>query len=292
MSYRREDLEHAVANTPAYPQNFSGRGIVVVAGGSYLVPAYLLVRSVRHLGCLLPIELWHIGEVEFPAPLKELFRPHGVHFVDFERAGIMPPRGEFAGWQSKCIAIVHSAFEEVLNLDADNFCVTDPSGLFDHPIYSEAGQLFWPDHLFEEPGPWTIKARAWEFLGLPARIGAELESGQILLNKRRVWRPLMLALHMNLHAEFYYRECTYGDKDTYRLAWEYLGLNPQVVPHRPHYMGKLLRYQMSPEGEKLFMHGRKWLLPVHLNPRVGWFPAEAECFEWLEELSTVLRVGE
>ena len=43
----------------------------------------------------------------------------------------------------------------------------------------------------------------------------------------------MLAYHMNEHPEFYYERCTFGDKDTYRLAWEYLRRPAYVVPKRP-----------------------------------------------------------
>jgi hypothetical protein len=68
---------------------------------------------------------------------------------------------------------------------------------------------------------------------MPRMNGAELESGQLVLNKTQCWEPLMLTYHMNEHPEFFYERCTFGDKDTYRLAWEYLGGAPTSFPRVP-----------------------------------------------------------
>jgi len=46
----------------------------------------------------------------------------------------------------------------------------------------------------------------------------EQEAGQIVIDKRRHWRPLWLAHYFNLNHEFYYMLLN-GDKDTFRFAW-------------------------------------------------------------------------
>lgn len=37
------------------------------------------------------------------------------------------------------------SFAEVLYLDSDNIALTDPTFLFEHPVYQERGAVFWPD---------------------------------------------------------------------------------------------------------------------------------------------------
>ena len=51
-----------------FPQaRCADRGIVICGGGErYLPSAYVLVRVLRHLGCGLPVEVWHLGEGEMP----------------------------------------------------------------------------------------------------------------------------------------------------------------------------------------------------------------------------------
>jgi hypothetical protein len=193
------------------------------------------------------------------------------------------------GWQNKLLSIVHSPFEEVFSFDADNVALLDPAPLFDDPGYRGHGQIFWPDFLFEQACEWTIKPFAWDFLGLAPMTGAELESGQLLMNKTMSWEPLMLAFHMNEYPEFYYERCTFGDKDTYRLAWEYLGRRPYVIAKRPEMLEDMVRIQHAPDGGALFQHSRKWLLPLARNDHLASFRRERECLEWLAEFEKGLE---
>src|SRR5258707_963814 len=46
-----------------YPDNFSGKGIVICAGGiSYTTCAWVNISILRRKGCRLPVELWYDGE--------------------------------------------------------------------------------------------------------------------------------------------------------------------------------------------------------------------------------------
>lgn len=56
-----------LAQLPAFPtERFSGRGIVICAGGHcHFTNAWVCLRMLRHLGCALPVQLWHFeGEVD------------------------------------------------------------------------------------------------------------------------------------------------------------------------------------------------------------------------------------
>lgn len=280
--YSRETLDDFIRKFPETPF-FSGRGVVISAGGPYVHLAYLAVRSLRLQGCGLPIQIWHLGPDEFPASLREPFRSYKVEFVNsFDYLDRFPMN--LGGWQNKIFSIVRSPFNEVFSFDADNFALANPEGLFDSDLYKAEGHLFWPD--FENGDPVSrIKPYAWEFLGLPALENAELESGQLLIDKSRNWRPLQVALHMNANSDFYYKKCTWGDKDTYRLAYSYLGDPLAVVPFRPKFISKEFEIwnQYSPNGKSMFQHGRKWRVPLNLNRFIRGYEMEDEAFEWLEE---------
>ncbi len=289
--YTKQTLDDFLRAIPRQERAYRGRGVVVSAGGFYLISGYVAIRSLRAAGCTLPIQLWHLGADEMPAAAKPLFERLGVECVDSFEVRKRRPMRELGGWQNKLFSIVNSPFDEVFSFDADNVALRDPSPLFEHPQFRSHGQIFWPDFLFDEDNDWTIKPYAWEFLGLPARRGAELESGQLLVSKSACWEPLMLAFHMNEHSDFYYERCTFGDKDTFRLAWECLRRPPYVVPHRPEMIEFPVRLQHAPDGTALFEHSRKWLLPLARNGPMPGFRLEKECLGWLAELEEGLARG-
>lgn len=292
MTYTRETLDQYLRTLPPSPGTFRGRGIVISAGAFYLISGFIAIRSLRAAGCDLPIQLWHLGAEELPEAVKPLFEKHGVECIDSHEVRKTSPMRALGGWQNKIFAIVNSPFEDVLSFDADNIALADPAPLFADPGYRAHGQIFWPDFRFDEASEWSIKRFAWEFLGLPPRVGAELETGQLLMHKTMSWEPLMLAFHMNEHPEFYYERCCHGDTGTYRLAWEYLGRRPYVIPKRPEMLEDLVRIQHAPDGGGLFQHSRKWLLPVARNGHLPTFRLEQECLAWLAEFEESLaRVG-
>ena len=289
--YTRRTLDDFLRAVPRPGRAFRGRGVVISAGAFYLISGYVAVRSLRAAGCALPIQLWHLGPEEMPDGVRPLFARLDVECVDAHEVRRTHPMRVLGGWQNKIFSIAHSPFAEVFSFDADNVALADPAGLFDDAAFRRHGQIFWPDFLFEEANDWTIRPYAWEFLGLPPRTGAELESGQLLLDKEACWEPLMLAYHMNEHPEFYYEKCTYGDKDTWRLAWEFLRRPPYVVPKRPEMLEDMVRIQHAPDGRPFFQHSRKWLLPLARNAPLPSYRLERECLGWLAEIEAGLAAA-
>lgn len=141
-------LDAVVALEFPYPaERFAGRGIVICGGGTKYFPCvYVLVRLLRHLGCTLPIEVWHLGGREMSPAMRGLLAPHGVECVDAQAVRRVHPARRLSGWELKCFAQLHCRFAEVLLLDADNCPVRDPAFLFETPQYREHGALFWPDY--------------------------------------------------------------------------------------------------------------------------------------------------
>jgi hypothetical protein len=281
-------LDRVAAEPHAYPEGrFGGRGVVVCGGGDvYFACAWVCIGMLHRLGCTLPVELWYRGPSEMSARMLEVMCEAGVVCVDaYERARLDPVR-RLDSWELKPYAIAYSGFEEVLFLDADNVPVRDPGFLFDSPGYAETGAIFWPDR-YAGPGTgreWMTR-RTWEVCRVPYRLEPEIEAGQLLIDKRRCWRPLMLALHMNEHSDFYYAHF-YGDKDTYRLAWHRAGRPFTLAPHPIKNLGSSdVIVQHDFEGRVLFQHrnGDKWSA-LREPKRVPGFEREDACRELLSEL--------
>jgi hypothetical protein len=239
-----------IAAIPPFPGGFTGRGVVMVGGGSYFPSAYVSIRVLRHIGCSLPLQLWHL-DGEMTEPMRELVRPFGVECVNADAVAQDHPfrflDGHWwKGWQLKSYAIAHSPFEEVLLLDADCYPTRDPGFLFSWPPYQEHGAIFWPDreasHLTDEH---------WRILGIEP-CGVSFESGQLVVNKRLCWRELQLALWYNAHADYVYQHL-WGDKDTFNVAWRQLGRSYAMPRHSCSWDVHTI-LQFDPDGAVLFQH--------------------------------------
>jgi Mannosyltransferase putative len=277
-------LEAAVADPPPYPAGgFAGRGIVICAGGERLFTCAWVAIGIlrRHLGCRLPIQLWHLGPAEIGPPMRALLEEFDVETVDALAPAGRAPMRIVGGWELKPYAIVHSRFREVFLLDADNVPLIDPATLFDLPQYASTGAIFWPD---------IVRLRAdnpiWAVCGVAFRSTPSFESGQLLVDKQRCWAALQLALHMNQHSDFFYQHL-YGDKDTFLMAWLRLGRDYAMPGHLPVKRHDVLN-QHHFDGRVIFQHrnAAKWSYGRG-NPRIPGFELEEECLGLLAELTVV-----
>lgn len=284
--YRHQLAGVADSEHPFPAGRFAGRGVVICGGGEKYFPcAWVCLRMLRHLGCRLPIELWHLGPGEVSAQMQGLVGAHDVRCVDaFEVRRQFPVR-RLNGWELKPYAILHSAFAQVMLLDADNVPARDPSYLFDEPEFKRLGAMFWPDRWRRPGDPHAfLQPSAWAECGLEFREGPEFESGQVLVDKQRCWRPLQLTMFINENSEHYYRHF-YGDKDTYRLAWLRCG-HAYAMPATPVATspGTEVFYQHDMAGRVVFQHRLvKWQLDGP-NYRHRSFAGEATCLGFLDEL--------
>src|SRR5262249_37633359 len=152
---------------------------------------------------------------EMTDAVRATLEPHGVEFVDADEVARDRPfrflhGHSWKGWQLKPYALAHSAFREVLLLDADCYPTCDPEFLFDWNLYRERGGFFWPAL---PKSNYLLTPEKWQVFGLdPA--GPPFESGQLLVNKEARWRELQLALWLNSRADLVYN-ILWGDKDTF-----------------------------------------------------------------------------
>ena len=275
----RAALDQFVRTIPAYPRRFRGRGIVVCGGGRKYFPcAWVCINLLRRWGCSLPIQLWHLGSAEADAAMRALLRPLGVECVDAWQVRRRHPARILNGWEVKPYAILHSPFEEVLCLDADNVPVLSPEFLFDTPQYRKRGAIFWPDFGNLKPPP-----QVWEYCGLSPRDEPDVESGQLLINKKHCWRALQITMWMNEHSDFFYQHI-HGDKETFHLGWRKAGLDYALIPHPIQPLpGTMCQHDF--QGRRIFQHRNmdKWSL-FRPNETVPDFLHEAECRALLEQL--------
>jgi ADP-heptose:LPS heptosyltransferase len=275
----RAALEQAKRHLPEYPGGHLGRGIVICAGGvKYFTNAWVCINMLRHHGCRIPVQLWHLGPEEFDSRMAALVAPLGVTCVDAFKVRPKHPCRILQGWELKPYALLHSPFRETLLIDADNVPLTDPTPLFDTPGYRRTGALFWPDLAASRMSP-----RGWHLCGLTGRDEWPFETGQVLLDKARCWPALRLTMWFNEHSDFWYQH-TLGDKETFHLAWRKLDAPfsmPEFSPRQ--IVGALIQHDFH--GHPLFQHrnGAKWNLSDD-NPTLPGFQFEDECFAFLEEL--------
>jgi len=271
---------HIRGNRHPAPLEGSGRGIVIVAGGARIFTnAYVLLHMLRNfLGCALPVELWHFGPAELSPAMAALVDPLGVRLVDADPLIAAVGATIRDGWQLKSFALVHSAFAEVLMLDADQVPVSDPAACFDWPQYAETGAVFWPDVV-----DLRLDNPVWKAMDLAPRPGPSFESGQLLVDRRRHAAPLRAALQLNEAAEDIY-QLIYGDKDTYLLAWQLLGAAHTLVPHRP-YVDDIMLVQRDFDGAPLFQHRTqsKWQYGGQ-QKKVAGFRHEEACLAAIADL--------
>jgi hypothetical protein len=267
-----------------YPERrFSGRGIVIAAGGPrLLINAWVAIRMLRHVGCELPIECWYLGEDEYNAAWEALVEPFDVRCIDAFQVRKQFPHAQLRGWELKPYAIQHSAYADVILLDADNIAIRDPTYLFDSSYYHDYGAVFWPDcadrRLGRDQPAWLV------FGNIPYQDEPEFESGQIVLDKSRCWAALELChWYMQNSANFYF-QYVQGDKEVFHLAWRRLG-QLYAMPSRGIEVLPGVLCQHDFDGRRIFQHrnGRKWTFAD--NPTTHGFEYEAECRQFIQELS-------
>jgi hypothetical protein len=289
-------MRERVANAPERcPGRGGGRGIVVNASGKpgmssgkhlpngYFPGAWVLARELRRLGCTLPITFAYLGELEWDPIMTRLVEPLGVQVLDLRAVEEADPRRPriLAGWESKCYSILHSPYDEVLYLDADQIPLKDPTYLFESKQYRYHGAVFWPDVPPEDRPEW-LPVEVWDNVGLEYRDEVDFESGQLLIDKTRCHRELDLAMWMNEHSDWFYR-FIFGDKSTFHLAWAVLGSNYAMPARGPGgNQASLVQHDFS--GQHLFQHLTRNKPSLAGWPSPGSLLRRAECEPHLEEL--------
>ena len=172
-----------------------------------------------NFNCHLPIEIHYSGN-ELSQVNIDRFKRLGTLPRDIsDKANVRPGEPErdesYDGrsYHLKILAIINSRFEEVLYIDSDNYPIRNPEYLFELEEYKMNHAIFWPDFWKTSPDN-----PIWNMTEVPCRDEYEQESGQILINKSKVWKGLMLANYFGEHFRWWNRFLL-GDKDMFRFAF-------------------------------------------------------------------------
>ncbi|CEL63889.1 hypothetical protein RSOLAG1IB_05654 [Rhizoctonia solani AG-1 IB] len=241
-----------------------GRGIVMTGGNKDTVQRILVsLRILRQeYKCKLGVEVFSFpGEINNQDHVRALV---DLGVVVRELSAFAKVDGAWKNFQIKAAAIAESSFGEVLYLDSDNIPLSDPSILFDETLYRNGPRaVFWPDFNKDHP-----RNAIWRVLGVACNYDWwELESGQILIDKRGNGGLNLAALHVAVHMaheqSFYYM-LSGGDKDTFRYAFWALGLDYTPAPRWLSSIGSetggrfcgvgMLQYGISEPSRPQFAH--------------------------------------
>jgi hypothetical protein len=191
------------------PENLHGDGIVTcLYGDTRFWPQIVVqVKLARSLGIRLPIFVFHdvgVGrELDGLCTLVDV-RQFGHAFRKYDH------------WALKTFAIAHSGLARVLFLDGDAYLVADPSPLF--ALLEQYAFVYWENL----EGFNVLDEKLIAPLGI-ASMPRRVQGGHYLIDLREAWRELMVAIHYNNHADFWWRRNTSDDEAGWRLTLGALG---------------------------------------------------------------------
>jgi hypothetical protein len=280
---------------PPYPQGrYQGRGVVIAAGGDGCFPgSYITIRALRHVGCRLPIQVWHFGRKrEMPAKRQAVLARYQVECVDADKVRSDHPARCLGSCELKVFAALHSPFEEVLFLDAHSYPCRNPEFLFELEDYRAQGAIFWPAVNATDIRP------QWPAFGFasPRRPGS-VDSDQFLIHKGLSWQPLNLAWFYHEHSDYYYRYCR-ADKHILEVAWTHCA-RPFVMWESRSRRIDVGCLQNGPDHLPLFVSrcADPFSFETHpnLTPQLPELPSlccslplERECRDWLAEMARLM----
>jgi SAM-dependent methyltransferase len=249
FKYQQSIKQHSDIDILNIVSSWSGRGIVIPAGGDRLLTnAYINIKYIREkLESNIPIEIWYLGDKEKNIYIfEELSKLKNILFINAEKVREEYPFRILNGWELKIYALIHSQFQEVLLLDSDCFLLQKPEDLFANTVYEEFRAVFSTDLgiqvedgakigrkidpetlLIPTLGQYNAETSRWDH-SKPNEIWKltstdpdnlpEFESGFIMVDKTLHYEPLFFIRLLNEYSDIVYKYI-YGDKDTFHIGW-------------------------------------------------------------------------
>lgn len=255
--------QHYYSTLLQMKRSFNGAGIVIPTGSTHFKMAVFLVKTIRKLGCTLPISIAHGGNNDLkPQELFYLYQLRVNHldvsqYVDVKML-------QLKGWQIKPFALLVAPYSEVILMDADVVLMKNPEDLLRDPGYLEHHAIFFRDRtLFDKDWKKTL----WLDENLPLPLsdavketrmyrqisGHEQESGIVVMNKKERMFSLMAACKLNGKIErdrVIYKEF-YGDKETFWIGVEMAGESYSTLWPRAGVIGSTFDLNMARYDKQL-----------------------------------------
>jgi len=186
--FSRASHAEVVKKLPEYPKKaYSGRGLIMLAGGRYNMYAATALGVIRETGSKLPIEVWMNDTAEEKEGWCDELVKEGMVCKWLSDYADVEARQQ--GYQLKIMTMLFSSFEQFLFLDADNQPIKNPDTLFDSKSFVDTGAILWPDYWGHTGAPYLpyivgLSDEASELF----REDRTVESGQIVWDKKRHWK--------------------------------------------------------------------------------------------------------
>lgn len=253
------------------PPTWSGKGILMCAGGKKLIPQLVVALNYLQLiGNKLPIEVFYGDMDEFPEEIRQRLSETwtNVKFVCIQEPFLkneINQRGysdmNFRGFQIKPIALWCCSFEEVLYMDCDVLLKNSTESYFEESNYKSTGSLFFPDFwrydMFDRrrSSPQVVQGGLLNALYKVQtdRTTYELESGVFMFHKTKLRKTLEALQVITCNYPYFY-SIIYGDKDTFRLAAGIANESIHVVKAPPGIFGYRDGELVCGDGMTQFLH--------------------------------------
>ncbi|RLV87629.1 Alpha-12-mannosyltransferase MNN24 [Meyerozyma sp. JA9] len=251
LTVPRDVLEHSKVTGYMH-----GDGIVFLAGGRFNQLALVSIKMLRDLGSKLPIEVvvkdWNPLDARF---CEDVLPSLGASCKVLDHYLGRDVAGKVKSYQLKNLALLISSFQRVLYLDADNLLIKNPDSLFVNEPFVSTGFVSWPDlwrrstspsfyNIADIPVDSDKRVRNSYFKDDPKGTQdppslhdcegtipeASSETGQILIDKKKHFPALVLAMYYNYYGfDYYYPLLSQGaagegDKETFIAAAHKLNL--------------------------------------------------------------------
>lgn len=269
--------------TPEIQQHYTSlqKGIVIVARDfNSFSSAYVLIRELRHVGCVLPIQLWYKTD-ELSSMHIEYLQSLGTLCFNIDKYITFDLKHKYS---LKILALFFSCFQHVLYLDANNNVLQDPTFLFTSDEYTLHETLFWPNL-------WKLNASAPAYLNFPTGKTPTIpnfqqDSGQLLFNRERYSKQLWCIFRILEHdlENLFPTPFNDSDKDLFHITWSATGQSFSFIPYRVSaiatvYTNKSKQQiqcialgQYDPAGKLLFVHqnNAEWSQKPYTNQESWW----------------------
>lgn len=261
-----------------------GKSIVTSCYDAEFPSAWVMLHELKRLNCSLPVEVFHkTGELTSrQIELLEGIIPGQVKVktIQGDPKNFISRYGHSHGWACKIYALYESEYAENLWIDADNCPIRNPDFLFNETDYLQKGSLFWRDIFSPDSADqFCSQSVVWQVFNVPYNDSELCEAGQLVINKNKCGIEFSLLKFYADNCEVYYNFG--GDKETFRLAWQRVGVirgwrpfqvnalaDPNLpygfIPYGPFHKGHVNQYkkwgggsvmvQRDSKGKELFNH--------------------------------------
>jgi hypothetical protein len=233
-----ESVDMMYKSREPIPNYSPGRSIVTSIYDGEFATGYVMLKELERLDVRLPVEIFY-RETELSQDQIDILCTCELNLrikqINGNAKDFTTVYGSVAGWSTKIYALLESRYEENLWLDADNFPIVNPEFLFEDPDYIEKSSLFWRDMMSpDRANRYHDEAVIWPIFKVDPNDAEPFETGQILVNKPKVWEQLRLVKHYADNCEVYYNFG--GDSETFRMAWQHWhsrngGSTPRINYH-------------------------------------------------------------